>query len=116
MPLNTSAPECLFYGYLSNAEADLATIPSNETWLIRQIEVSNKEAQAHTFTLKHVPDGDTSGPEHVIGFPPDMPIDVTPKMLARSGNWVCAFGKIRGFADEANQLSVRIDGVRITTA
>jgi hypothetical protein len=115
MPLNTSNPECLFYGPLSASEADLVSIPSGETWLVRQIEVSNDEAQAHTFTLKHVPDGDTSGPEHVIAFPADMPIDVAPKMLRASGNWVCAFGKLRGFADEADQVYVRVDGVRIVT-
>lgn len=115
MPLNTSTPECLFQGYLSASEADLVAVPSSETWLVKQIEVSNKEAQAHTFTLKHVPDGATSGEQHVIAFPPAMPIDVTPKLLRATGNWILAYGKIRGFADEANQLSVRIDGVRMAT-
>lgn len=116
MPLNTSNPECLFYGFLSNAEADLATIPSTETWLIRQFEIVNTDSVAHTFTLKHVPTGDTSGNQHVIAFPIAMPIAVTPKLLRASGTWLMKPGKFRGFADTTNKVTVRIDGVRITTS
>lgn len=116
MPLNTTSPACLYYGLLSNAEADLATIPSNETWVALSIEATNVDTGARTFTLKHVPDGDSTGDQHVIGFGKAMTIAASPKVYRATGRWVMApDGKIRGGADASNKIVVRIDGFKVTT-
>lgn len=115
MPLNTTSPACLFYGLLSNAEADLASIPSDETWIALQIEVTNVDSSTRTFTVKHVPDGDSTGDEHVIGFGKAMTIAATPRVLKATGRWSMApSGKIRGGADANDKVVVRIDGIKVT--
>lgn len=116
MPLNTSTPACLYYGLLTNSEADLATVPATETWIGLQIEVTNTDSAARTFTLKFVPSGDTTGDQHLIGFGKDMTIDATPKLYKANGRWTFASsGKLRGFADTGSKVVVRIDGIKITT-
>lgn len=116
MPLNTTTPSCLYYGLLSNAEADLATVGASETWVILYMEATNTDSSARTFTVKHVPSGDTSGDQHIIGFGKAMSIAATPKVLKTWGRWVlAASGKIRGFADTGSKVVLRIDGIKVTT-
>jgi hypothetical protein len=116
MPLNTSTPECLYYGLLSSSEADLATVGAAELWIATQIEVTNTDSSERTFTLKSVPDGDTTGDQHLIGFGKAMTIGATPKVYRATGRWVLpASGKLRGFASAASVVVVRIDGIKVTT-
>lgn len=115
MPLNTSTPECLYYGLLTNSEADLATVGAAEIWIATQIEVCNVDSSARTFTLKFVPDGDTTGDQHIIGFGKAMTIAATPAVYRATGRWVLeASGKLRGFADAASKVIVRIDGIKVS--
>lgn len=117
MPLNTTTPACLYYGLLSNAEADLASIPADETWIGLYMEATNVDSSARALTVKHVPSGDTSGDQHLIGFGKACPIDATPKVIKAAGRWVMApSGKIRGFADATDKVVLRIDGIKITAS
>ena len=115
MPLNTSTPECLYYGLLTNSEADLATVGAAEIWIATQIEVCNVDSSARTFTLKFVPDGDTTGDQPIIGFGTAMTIGATPAVYRATGRWVlAASGKLRGFASAGSVVVVRIDGIKVT--
>lgn len=117
MPLNTSTPACLYYGLLTGSEADLATVGASELWIATQIEVTNTDSSARTFTLKFVPDGDSTGDQHLIGFGKAMTIDATPKVYRATGRWVLsASGKLRGFASVTSVVVVRVDGIKVTTA
>lgn len=114
MPLNTSTPACLYYGLLSNSEADLATVGAAELWIATQIEVANTDASARAFTIKFVPDGDSTGDQHIIGFGKAMTIAATPTVYRATGRWVLsASGKLRGFADTGSKVIVRIDGIKV---
>ena len=115
MPLNTSTPACLYYGLLTGSEADLATIGASEMWIATQIEVANTDSAERTFTIKLVPDGDSTGDQHIIGFGKAMTIAATPTVYRATGRWVLAAGgKLRGFADAASKVIVRIDGIKVS--
>lgn len=116
MPLNTTTPACLYYGLLTNSEATLTTVGAAEMWIATQIEVTNTDSSARTFTIKFVPDGDTTGDQHIIGFGKAMTIGATPKVYRATGRWVMAAdGLLRGFADVGSKVVVRIDGIKVTS-
>ncbi len=109
-------PDVLVQGLLGATEADVATIGASERWIMHTLIVVVRANAPRRVSLKYVQSGDTTGDQHFIfdAVVPAASGDPTTHIVPL-GAIGRASGKIRGYADEANVVTISIHGARATS-
>lgn len=121
MALNSTTPSRLFHAKLGSSEADVtlvgavSSVPAGERWVARCITVSNKSTTDRYVLLRIVPSGETPGDEHNILPGATTTLIKGGETAVFVGQWTLHAGdKIRASCSNANDVTVRGDGIIIT--
>lgn len=111
----TTEPDLLVQALLGSSEADVATVGASERWIMSRVIIVNRAAAPRRVSLKFVPNGASTGDSHFI-FDAVVPAatDDPTTLTVELGAIGTASGKVRGYAGEANVVTVSIHGARAT--
>jgi hypothetical protein len=97
---------------LADSVGILYTVPAATAAVARSITICNTTGSTRTFTLYFVPSGGAPDAAHMIFNA--QPIEANKTIVDDTLRVALTAGTIRGFADVAAAVSVRVDGSEVT--
>lgn len=109
----TVTPKPLLEGtLLPDAAATLYTVPVGATAVIRGMTFCNTDTVDRTLTVHIIPSGNAVDPANVIYDA--IPIKAGQTLENATYRVMLAGGTVRGFADVASKVNMRVDGYEVT--